>query len=109
MHHRLFENQREFAGVSEHTIVHCTGYGARALMKDDSIVPVRGQTARLIPQPEVDYALIYRGHNLVMVPRHDGILVQAQDVHDHGNADTTINHAQSEAAVLRLAELFQRA
>jgi FAD dependent oxidoreductase len=109
VHHRVFENPRQFSGVPEHTIVNCTGYGARALMKDDSIVPVRGQTARLIPQPEVDYALIYRGHNLVMVPRHDGILVQAQDHGDYGNADTTIHRAQSEAAALRLAELFKPA
>lgn len=107
IHHRVFDNPRQFAGLAEHTIVNCTGYGARALMKDDSIVPVRGQTARLIPQPEIDYALIYRGHNLVMVPRRDGLLVQAQGDHDYGNTDTAIDRAQSEAAVQRLAALFK--
>lgn len=106
IHHREFESPRQFASLQEHTLVNCTGYGARALMKDDSIVPVRGQTARLIPQTEVDYALIYRGHNLVMVPRHDGLLVQAQGDHDFGNDDTRIDRAQTEAAVQRLAALF---
>lgn len=103
---REFEHPRQFAGLPEPTIVNCTGYGARALLGDESIIPVRGQTARLIPQPEVDYALIYRGHNLVMVPRRDGLLVQAQGEHDFGNADTTVDRALSDAAVERLAGLF---
>lgn len=107
IHHRTFESPRQFAGLAEHTLVNCTGYGARALMKDDSIVPVRGQTARLIPQPEVDYILVYRGHNLFMVSRRDGVLVQAQGDHDFGNADMAIDRAQSDAAVQRLAALFK--
>jgi len=100
---------REFARLREKTIIHCTGYGARALLGDDSIVPVRGQTARLIPQPEVDYGVIWRGHNLVMVPRHDGLLVQAQGEHDYDNVDATVDRAQSEAVVKRLASLFDAA
>jgi hypothetical protein len=81
IHHRMFDNPRQFAGLSEHTVVNCTGYGARAL--------------------------IYRGHNLVMVPRRDGLLVQAQGEHDYGNTDMSIDRAQSEAAVQRLATLFK--
>jgi glycine/D-amino acid oxidase-like deaminating enzyme len=101
-----FVHARDLARVRERTLIHATGYGARALLRDESIVPVRGQTARLIPQPEVDYGLIWRGHNLVMVPRHDGLLVQAQGEHDYGNEDDTVDRAQSEAAVTRLASLF---
>jgi glycine/D-amino acid oxidase-like deaminating enzyme len=101
-----FAHPREFARLRERTIIHATGYGARALLGDDSVVPVRGQTARLIPQPEVDYGLIWRGHNLVMVPRRDGLLVQAQGEHDYGNEDDAVDRAQSEAAVNRLAGLF---
>ncbi|WP_204336633.1 hypothetical protein, partial [Proteus mirabilis] len=71
----------------EKTLVNCTGYGARALLGDETIVPVRGQTARLIPQAEVNYGLVYRNHNLNVVPRRDGILVQAQADGDFGNAD----------------------
>jgi hypothetical protein len=101
-----FAHPREFAALREKTIVHATGYGARALLGDLSIVPVRGQTARLIPQPEVDYGLVWRGHNLVMVPRHDGLLVQAQGEHDYDNPDDSVDRAESEAAVSRLASLF---
>lgn len=104
--HREFAHPRELASLKERTIVNCTGYGARALFGDDSIVPVRGQTARLMPQPEVSYGLHWRGHNLHVVPRRDGILVQAQGPHDYNNADATPDRAASEAAVARLAELF---
>ena len=76
------------------------------LFGDQTLVPVKGQTARLVPQPEVDYMLIYRGHNLVVVPRRDGLLVAAQGEHDYGNEDVGIDRALSNAAVERLASLF---
>ena len=106
---RAFESPRQFADLREKTLINCTGYGARALLGDESIVPVRGQTARLIPQPEVTYGLAYRNHNLNVVARRDGILVQAQDPADFGNDDTTVDRAASEAAVARLAGLFATA
>jgi len=106
---REFTSPRQFAGLRERTVVNATGYGARALFGDESIVPVRGQTARLIPQPEVDYGLVWRGHNLAVVPRRDGILVQAQGEHDFGDDSTEPDRAASEAAVVRLASLFVRA
>ncbi|HMC14194.1 MAG TPA: FAD-dependent oxidoreductase [Albitalea sp.] len=104
---RDFTSPRQFAALKERTIINATGYGARALLEDSTIVPVRGQTARLIPQPEVDYGINYRGHNLSVVPRRDGILVQAQADGDFGNADVSPDRAASEAAVARLAALFR--
>jgi glycine/D-amino acid oxidase-like deaminating enzyme len=103
---REFRQPREFARLPEHVVVNCTGDGARKLLGDTSLTPVRGQTARLIPQPEVDYALMYRGHNLVVVPRRDGLLVAAMGEHDFGNDDLSPDREQSEAAVRRLASLF---
>ena len=103
---RAFADPAEFAALREKVVVNATGYGARALLGDDSLVPVRGQTARLIPQPEVTYGLSWGGHNLFVVPRGDGILVQAQEPSDYGNADTTPDRALSVAAVERLAQLF---
>jgi len=50
-----------------------TGYGARALWKDESIVPVRGQIAWLVPQPEVNYGVSYK--NVDILARRDGIVV----------------------------------
>jgi len=103
---RELRTPRDFARLPERVIVNCTGIGARALMGDDSLTPVRGQTARLVPQPEVDYAVIYRGRNVLALPRRDGLLVAAMGEHDFGNADLRPDRAHSEAAVQRLAALF---
>ena len=106
---RQFDSPRQFADLREKVIVNATGYGARALLGDTSIVPVRGQTARLVPQPEVDYSVFWRGHNLNVIPRRDGILVQAQQDNDYDNADITPDRALSEDAVRQLARLFPTA
>ncbi|NIK41899.1 FAD-dependent oxidoreductase [Xanthomonas arboricola] len=103
---RNFEHPRQFGQLREKILVNATGYGARALLGDDSVIPVRGQTARLIPQPEVTYGLVWRGHNLNVVPRRDGLLVQSQGAHDFNNPDATPDHAASAAAVRELARLF---
>lgn len=104
---REFHEARELTELHEHTLIHATGYGARALFKDESIVPVRGQTARLIPQPEVNYGLYVR--DLSVVPRSDGILVQVLgDTGNYNNADTTPDRPVSEAAVRKLGDLMAK-
>ena len=103
---REFVQPRELARLPERLIVNCTGDGARTLLSDATMTPVRGQTARLIPQPEVDYAVIYRGHNMVALPRRDGLLVAAMGEHDFGNADLRPDREHSEGAVRRLASLL---
>lgn len=101
---REFKEPRDLLELPEHTLIHATGYGARALFKDDSVIPVRGQTARLIPQPEVTYAL--STPRLGVVPRSDGLLVQAYwDSGNFNNSDLTVDRALSEAAVKELATI----
>ncbi|WP_213086212.1 FAD-dependent oxidoreductase [Roseateles sp. DAIF2] len=104
---REFESPRQIAGLPEPVVVNCTGYGARALFGDQSLVPVKGQTARLVPQPEIDYALIYRGHGLVVLPRRDGLLVATHGEGDYGNADRTPDRGQTLAAVERVAGVYR--
>jgi hypothetical protein len=101
-----FKSPKEFAGLREKTLINCTGYGARALLGDESIIPVRGQTARLIPQPEVNYGLSYSAQHVSMTPRRDGLIVQASLPGDFNNPDTAPDRTTSEAAVARLAALF---
>jgi glycine/D-amino acid oxidase-like deaminating enzyme len=104
---RVFEKPGDLSRLREKTIVNCTGYGARALFGDESIVPVRGQLMRLIPQPEVTYGLNYDWH-FYMLPRRDGILLQSQAPGDFGNADTTPDRAAAERTVAELAALNDR-
>jgi D-amino-acid oxidase len=59
--------------LPEPTLVNCTGLGARALFGDDTLVPVKGQLTVLLPQPEVQYAVLY--DDLYMFSRRDGVLL----------------------------------
>ena len=68
---------------------------------------MRGQIARLIPQPEVRYGLDYK--HVYVVPRRDGIIVQdisGGDMKGYGDTNETVDRAESEHAVTTLAELF---
>ena len=64
----------DFSKIREHVIINCTGYGARALMQDDSLTPVRGQIAWLPPQEDAHYGFYYQKTGVV--GRRDGIVVQ---------------------------------
>jgi len=106
---REFHTPGEFAALPEKVVINCTGYGARALVGDTTLVPVRGQIAWLIPQREFDYGVAYHGVNVV--PRTDGIAVQAVsggDMRGYGDASIAPDRAEAEEAVATLAELYAR-
>lgn len=102
--HREFFTPADLASLPEKTLVHATGYGARALFGDESIVPVRGQLALLIPQPEVNYGITAEG--VSMVSRRDGLVVQATQKTDFDNAGTTLVRAETETAIAALAKVL---
>ena len=104
----VMQDRRDFAAISERTIINCTGYGARALLADDSIIPVRGQTAKLIPQPELDYGFYYGSRRVSVYPRRDGLLVQAQAEGDYNNDSIAVNPEESISAVQRLSEIVSQ-
>ncbi|MDQ2859318.1 MAG: FAD-binding oxidoreductase [Pseudomonadota bacterium] len=106
---REFHAPADLALLKEKVVINCPGYGARALWKHESIVPVRGQIAWLIPQPEVDYGVIYK--DVAVLPRRDGIVVQAiegGDMKGYGDANETVDRAEAERAVATIAELYSR-
>lgn len=70
---RAFEDIAQVRALPEQTIFNCTGLGAGRLFGDTEIMPVRGQLAILLPQPEVNYNTIAReGY---MFGRRDGIVL----------------------------------
>jgi glycine/D-amino acid oxidase-like deaminating enzyme len=106
---REFHAPADIAALKEKVVINCPGYGGRALWKDESITPVRGQIAWLIPQPEVTYGLIYRDVNVVS--RRDGIVVQAVeggDLKGYGDDHETPDRAEADKAVATIAELYSR-
>lgn len=70
---RRFEDLSQFAALPEGLIFNCTGIGAKALIGDELLTPVRGQLAVLQPQDEVRFA--FAGTAGYMFPRRDGILL----------------------------------
>lgn len=106
IHQMTFHTPGDLARLSEPVVVNCTGYGARALWRDDSIVPVRGQIAWLAPQPEVDYSLYYRG--VSVVPRPDGIVVQrlGGEMSGYGVEEEVADRQEAEDAISTVARLF---
>lgn len=107
--HIEFHSPSELSQLSQKVIINATGYGARALWKDESIVPVRGQIAWLIPQPELNYGVMYDG--VFMHPRRDGIVVQdvrKGDMEGYNDTNEQPDRAAAESAVQVIADLYSR-
>ena len=105
-----FHTPDELSRLKERTLINATGYGARALFGDQSVIPVRGQLARGIPQPEVNYGLFYKG--VSFVPRRDGLVFQAvgdSDYYGYEDATALPDRAEAERAVNTIASLFTAA
>jgi len=106
---REFHSPQELTELPQKVIVNCPGYGGRALWSDESITPVRGQIAWLIPQEGAQYGLSYKG--LSMLARRDGIVMQySKGGEDEGWNDTneSPDRAFAEEGVGVLAELYSR-
>lgn len=106
---RQFNNPSEFSQLPQQTLINATGYGARALFGDETITPVRGQLARLNPQPELHYSAVYRG--VLLIPRRDGLAVQALGPNDgfgFGDDSTEPNQIEAMRAVQTFAGLSAR-
>ena len=104
---REFHSPADFALLPEKTLINATGFGARALFGDQSITPVRGQLARMIPDPEVNYGLYYK--HVSFVPRRDGLVFQVtgeDEYYGFDNDATAPDRAEAELAVNTIAGLF---
>jgi hypothetical protein len=102
-----FHTPGDFARLKENTLINATGYGARALFGDESLVAVRGQLTRMIPQADVTYGLFYK--NVSFVPRRDGLVFQVvgeNDYYGYGDDTEVPDRAEAERAVNTIASLF---
>lgn len=106
---REFHEPGEIARLQQKVVINCAGYGARALWKDESIVPVRGQVGWLIPQSEARYGVRYRG--VQMLSRRDGIAIQAVDGGDlrgYNQDSEAVDRAETERAIGVISDLYSR-
>ena len=106
---RNFNSPAEFGSIPEKVIIHSTGYAARDLWRDHTMIPVRGQTAWLVPQPEANYAL--RFSNMSLLSKADGVVVMNNnpdlgDMLGVGDSTELPNRAPIEEALAAMAPLF---
>jgi glycine/D-amino acid oxidase-like deaminating enzyme len=98
----------ELQQLPQKVMINATGYGARALWNDQSIVPVRGQIAWLIPQPEVNYGLFYK--DVYMLSRRDGIVIQDAgklgEMEGYNDDHEVADRPAADASVQVIAELY---
>lgn len=102
-----FESAGDLRRLRERVLINCTGYGARALFSDESIVPVRGQIVWLTPQQDVHYSVSYG--SLSVVARRDGIVVQENGPDDNfgfGDDNEAIDAVARDAAIGRLRSVY---
>jgi glycine/D-amino acid oxidase-like deaminating enzyme len=105
-----FTSPADFSRLPQKTLVHATGYGARALLNDESVIPVRGQVARTPPQEGIHYALEYR--DSYFAPRRDGFVFQMigdDDYYGYGNDTTVPDRVEAEHAIETIQSLFPAA
>jgi glycine/D-amino acid oxidase-like deaminating enzyme len=72
---RTLETMTDIQALGEDVVVNCTGLGARALVGDDTLVPIKGQLTLLEPQPDVSYALKSTVADLYMFPRRNAVVL----------------------------------
>ncbi len=105
--HAEFHAPSDLSRLKETVIINCTGYGARALWKDESITPVRGQIVWLVPQDGVHYGVYY--NSLLVLARRDGIVVQETGPDDNfgwNDDNETVDPVAAQAAVEKLKTIF---
>lgn len=100
---RAFASPAEIAALPEQLVFNCTGMGAKALFGDDGMIPIRGQLAILLPQPEIQHA--YTGAVGYMFPRPDGILLGG--TYERGVYDAT-PQAEDIAGIIEAHANFNR-
>jgi D-amino-acid oxidase len=83
---REFSSVAEIVALEEPVVVNCTGIGAHALFGDSDLVPVKGQLAVLVPQPEVDYIVI--SGSFYAFPRSDGVVLGGSNERGNWSLDT---------------------
>lgn len=101
---RGFGSLDEIAGLPERRAVNCTGIGARELVGDEELVPLKGQLTVLLPQPEIRYIALNQG--LYMMPRADGILLGG--TRERGEWSLEPNREAEERILAGHADFFGR-
>jgi hypothetical protein len=104
IHIREFREPRDVVQLEERVVVNCAGLGSRALFGDAELIPIKGQLAMLLPQPEVDYIMLKGDY--YMFPRRDGIVLGG--THDRGEWGLDVDPAVTTRILESHRAIFER-
>ena len=109
---RNFHSPADFATLPEKVVIHATGFAARDLWRDNTVIPVRGQTGWLVPQPGAHYSV--RFNNISVLSKADGMVVMNNnpdlgDMLGVGDSTELPNRAPILEAMAALSALFRPA
>jgi D-amino-acid oxidase len=90
---QTFSDRAALQALQEPLVVNCTGLGAKALLGDPELTPVKGQLTVLPPQSEVTYAYLDPVLDFYMFSRSDGIFLGGS--HEEGVWSTEPNPSRS--------------
>lgn len=102
---RVVASREALASLEAPLIVNCTGLGAKALLGDDNLIPVRGQLVLLEPDPRIDFCL-HGGHAdalTYLFPRSDALVLGGS--FERGNANLDIDTGMTNAILQRHANV----
>ena len=108
---RDFHSPADVTTLKEKVVIHSTGFAAKQLWNDKTMIPVRGQTGWLIPQPEAKYGVRYKDSNVLS--KSDGVMLmyfpdmKAGDMFGVGDSSEIPDRSSIEAAIATLAPLFE--
>jgi hypothetical protein len=68
-----FHSPADIVALKQKVVINSPGTAAKDLWRDKTIIPVRGQTGWLLPQPESNYGVSYNGGSATS--KSDGVLV----------------------------------
>ncbi|MCR6658624.1 MAG: FAD-binding oxidoreductase [Asticcacaulis sp.] len=103
-----FHEPSDLSRLKEKVIINCTGYGARALWRDESVIPIRGQIVWLTPQEGVHYGFYHEG--VGVLARRDGIVVQdfgPDEAFGWNDANETADPAAAQATLEKLKTVYR--
>jgi D-amino-acid oxidase len=92
VHVREIPERAAIQALPEKLVFNCTGLGAKTLFDDDELTPIKGQLTILLPQPEVQYAVLFGDQ--YMFPRSDGILLGGTHERDVWSLEPNLERKQ---------------
>lgn len=108
---RRFGSMKDILALDEPVIVNCTGLGAKELVNDAELMPLKGQLIVLVPQEDVTYSTNGGDRNsppgvfVHMMPRRDGIILGGTSQRDVWT--TEIDEAEMQRVVNGHKGLFE--